>query len=87
MAKVEVYRRDMCGFCAAVERLFQTKGVEYISHDIWKEPDLKTQMMKRAGGKTSVPQVFIDGEHIGGCDDTMALEQKGALNVMLGIEG
>ena len=84
MAKVEVYRRDFCGFCAAVERLLKQKGVDYTAYDIWQEPAKKDEMVKRAGGKTSVPQVFIDGEHIGGCDDTMALEQKGALDALLG---
>ena len=84
MTDVVIYTRQLCGFCTAAKRLLDKKGVAYTEHDATFEPALKQEMMRKSGRNT-FPQIFIGGEHVGGCDDLMALERKGALNVMLGV--
>ena len=80
---IEIYRRDLCGFCSAAERLLQSKNLPVTTIDIWKETDRKAEMVQRTGGRTSVPQIFIDGQHIGGCDDLFDAEQSGRLDGLL----
>ena len=85
MARVEIYTGMMCGYCAAAKRLLQQKGIDFEETDVTMSPDKRSQMMARAGGRRSVPQIFIDGEHIGGCDDLYALDQAGELDGKLGL--
>ena len=85
MAKVEMYATMWCPFCARARALLEKKGVRYIEIDIDDEPGRPDAMIRRAGGRTSVPQIFIDGEHIGGSDEMAALDRKGLLDAKLGI--
>jgi glutaredoxin 3 len=85
MAKVEIYTTMWCPYCSRARALLQKKGVEFAEFDIADEPRRRDEMIRRAGGRTSVPQIFIDGEHIGGCDDMVALDRAGRLDPKLGI--
>jgi glutaredoxin 3 len=73
----------LCGFCHAAKRLLDTKGVAYEEFDVLMQPALKQEMLKRAEGRSTVPQIFIDGAGIGGCDDLHALEASGRLDALL----
>lgn len=84
MAQVEIYSTLFCPYCARAKSLLGRKGVEYVNIDVMEEPARRDEMVSRAGGRTSVPQIFIDGEHIGGSDDLHALERAGALDAKLG---
>lgn len=83
MPKVEVYASQFCGYCARAKRLLSQKGVEYIEYDVIEEPAKREEMVARAGGRMTVPQIFIDGRHIGGCDDLYALDDTGRLDPLL----
>jgi glutaredoxin 3 len=83
MAKVEVYSSFLCGYCARAKSLLESKGVAYDDLDVFTDPGKRQEMIERAGGRTSVPQIFIGGRHIGGCDDLYALERQGALDSLL----
>jgi glutaredoxin 3 len=83
MARVEIYTKMFCGFCAAAKRLLTEKGVEYEEYDITMGGEKRAEMLQRADGRSSVPQIFIDGTHVGGCDDLHALEETGKLDPML----
>ena len=85
MATIEVYARPMCGFCAQAKRLLDQKGQAYAEYDIWAEAGRQEEMIQRAKGGRTVPQIFIDGAHIGGCDDLMMLERSGKLDALLGL--
>lgn len=85
MAKVEIYTGMMCGYCSAAKRLLKQKGVDFEETDVSFSSGKRNEMMARANGKHSVPQIFIDDAHIGGCDDLYALESAGKLDAMLGI--
>jgi glutaredoxin 3 len=87
MAEIEVYSGFMCGYCFAAKRLLKRKGVEFTEINVSVRPGRRMEMMERAGGRHSVPQIFIDGRHIGGCDDLMALDAAGKLDPLLGIGG
>ncbi|OSQ38295.1 glutaredoxin 3 [Thalassospira mesophila] len=83
MAKIEVYATDWCPYCKRARKLLDEKNADYDVIDVMMEPRRKREMMDRAGGKTSVPQIFINDQHIGGCDELMALNAKGGLDKML----
>ncbi|MEA2755931.1 MAG: glutaredoxin 3 [Aliidongia sp.] len=80
MARIEVYSSIFCPYCARAQGLLESKGVAFETIDVLAQPDRRPEMVERAGGRTSVPQIFIDGEHIGGCDDLYALDQAGGLD-------
>ena len=82
-AKVEIYTWSSCPFCIRAKALLDKKGVEYTEHCIDGDEDARDEMRTRANGKSSVPQIFIDDRHIGGCDDIHALERKGELEALL----
>lgn len=84
MAKVEIYSTMWCGYCARARALLQKKGVAFDDIDIEVDTSKRDEMVKRAGGRTSVPQIFIDGVHIGGSDDLVALDRAGKLDPLLG---
>jgi glutaredoxin 3 len=84
MAEVEVYTTMFCPYCARARRLLERKGVPYIEIDIIEEPGRRDEMIRRAGGRTTVPQIFINGEHIGGSDELVALDRAGSLDAKLG---
>ena len=81
MAKVEIYYWTTCPFCTKALGLLDRKGVKYIGHDITGKD--RAEMVARTGGKKSVPQIFIDDKHIGGCDDLHALDANGKLDAMI----
>ena len=83
MAKVEIYTAMMCGYCARAIRLLESKKISYEEIDVSLSADLRATMRSRAGGKTSVPQIFIDGDHVGGCSELYALENAGHLDKLL----
>ena len=83
MAKVEIYTSIMCPYCSHAVRLLQSKNVNFEQIDVSMSSSLRQSMRVRAGGHTSVPQIFIDNEHIGGCNDLMALEFAGRLDALI----
>mgnify|MGYP006427789047 FL=1 len=85
MAKIEIYTGMMCGYCSAAKRLLKKKGVDFDETDVSFSSGKRGEMMARANGQHSVPQIFIDDAHIGGCDDLYALESAGKLDAMIGI--
>jgi glutaredoxin 3 len=85
MAQVEMYTTMWCPYCARARALFEKKGVAYTEIDLMEEPGRRPEMVKRAGGRSTVPQIFIDGEHIGGSDELVALDRSGELDPRLGI--
>jgi glutaredoxin 3 len=83
MARVEIYSKSTCGFCYRAKALLDAKDVEYEEYELtWGSP-LREEMIQRANGRTTVPQIFIDGKHVGGCDDLFALEREGRLDQYL----
>jgi glutaredoxin 3 len=84
MDKVEMYTTNWCPYCARARTLLRRKGVSFLDIDIDEDPRRREEMIRRAGGLTSVPQIFIDGEHIGGSDQLAALDNAGELDARLG---
>ncbi|WP_136636128.1 glutaredoxin 3 [Pseudooceanicola onchidii] len=82
MKPVVIYTTPICGFCHAAKRLLDGKGVAYEEIDVMRDSEKKQEMMQKAGRHT-VPQIFIDGAHVGGCDDLYELERAGKLDPML----
>lgn len=83
MANVEIYTTPMCPYCWRAKRLLDNKEVSYTEINLWSESGRRAEMVERADGRTSVPQIFIDGEAIGGSDELVALEQAGKLDALL----
>lgn len=83
MAKVEIYTSPFCGYCHRAKRLLQERGAQYDEIDVMADTSRRAEMMQRAHGRRTVPQIFIDGQHIGGCDDLMALDRDGKLAPLL----
>lgn len=83
MADVTIYTRMMCGYCSAAKRLLDSKGVAYTEHDASFSPELRQEMIGRANGRSTFPQIFIGDRHVGGCDDLHALEREGKLDALL----
>lgn len=83
MPKVEVYTTPICPYCWRAKRLLDSKKVDYTEINLWTEKARRQEMVERAEGRTSVPQIFIDGKGIGGSDDLAALEQAGKLDALL----
>jgi glutaredoxin 3 len=84
MAEVELYTTMFCPYCIRARSLLERKGVTFTDIDIAEEPGRRNEMIRRAGGRTSVPQIFINGEHIGGSDELVALDLAGKLDTKLG---
>ncbi|WP_298259725.1 glutaredoxin 3 [uncultured Litoreibacter sp.] len=83
MAKIELYTKSTCGYCHAAKRLLAQKGVSYEETDVERDSGAKATMIQRSNGGRTVPQIFIDGKHIGGFDDLNALDRRGKLNALL----
>ena len=83
MAAIEIYTTPICGFCAQAKRLLDQKGASYTEIDVMMNPGKRGEMTSRANGGRTVPQIFIDGKHVGGCDDLYALERAGRLDPLL----
>jgi glutaredoxin 3 len=83
VAKVEIYTKAFCPYCSRAVQLLGAKGVNFEEYDVTMGGPKRAEMLDRAPGRTTVPQIFIDGQHIGGCDDLMALDRQGKLDPLL----
>ena len=83
MSKVTIYTRFLCPYCSRAVSLLKKKGVDFEEIDAGMNADKKREMIQRSNGGRTFPQIFIGEEHIGGCDDMMALERQGVLDAML----
>lgn len=83
MKPVEIYTSPLCGFCHAAKRLLKSKNVEFTEVDVLMHPSRKAEMIQRANGGRTVPQIFIGETHVGGCDELHALEREGKLDALL----
>lgn len=83
MASVVIYTKSWCPYCSAAKDLLQRKGVAFQEIEITGRSDLRDEMIERAAGRTTVPQIFINGQHVGGCDDLHELEDAGKLDALL----
>ncbi|WNO52663.1 glutaredoxin 3 [Stakelama saccharophila] len=83
MAKIEIYTKAFCPFCIRAKRLLDGKGADYAEYDITLGGRERDEMIQRAGGRSTVPQIFIDGRHIGGSDELAALDREGGLDPLL----
>ena len=83
MAKIEIYTKMWCPYCTRAKRLFEEKGVDFAEYDITMGGPQRVEMLERANGQSTVPQIFIDDRHIGGSDDLAALERAGKLDPLL----
>lgn len=83
MATIEIYTQDWCGYCARAKALFDKKGVAYREIEAPHGSAARVEARERSGGRATMPQIFIDGQHIGGCDELMALERAGGLDKLI----
>jgi glutaredoxin 3 len=83
MAKVMIYTTPICPYCQMAKQLLARKGVSFEEIDVMGKPALRAQMQAKAGGRNTVPQIWIGERHVGGCDDLYALDAKGALDPLL----
>ena len=83
MAEVVIYTKNFCPYCRDAKELLQKKGLSFTEYDLMNEPQRRNEMIAKAGGRTTVPQVFINGQHLGGCDDIYALERQGKLDAII----
>ena len=83
MATVEIYTTPMCPYCHRAKRLLANKGVAFVEIDLWQEPARREEIIDRAQGRRTVPQIFVDGRGLGGSDDLYALDRAGGLDPLL----
>jgi glutaredoxin 3 len=83
MPRVEIYTKAFCGYCVRAKRLLADKGVDFEEYDVTMDSPRRAEMIQRAHGRSTVPQIFIDGRHVGGCSDLVELERDGRLDPLL----
>jgi len=83
---VEIYTKVFCGFCSRALHLLKSKGVEFREYGVDGGGPRREEMIERSGGRTTVPQIFIGGRHVGGCNDLVALDREGRLDELLRVE-
>ncbi len=83
MGKVEIYTKGHCPYCHRAKALLEQKGVTYTEFKVDVQPELRPEMITRANGSSTVPQIFIGAQHVGGCDDLFALESQNKLDTLL----
>jgi len=83
MPQVEIYTKLFCPYCSRAKKLLSDKGVDFEEYEISMGGEKRQEMIQRANGRTTVPQIFIDGRHVGGSDDLAALEREGKLDPLL----
>jgi glutaredoxin 3 len=83
MASVVIYTREFCGYCARAKALLEKKGVDFVEHNATYSPDMRQEMIGKSNGRSTFPQIFINEEHVGGCDELHALDRAGRLDPML----
>ena len=86
MPQIEIYTSPLCGYCHAAKRLLNDKGASFAEIDVAGDPAKRQEMMARANGRHTVPQIFIGEQHIGGYDDMAALDRNGKLDPLLAAE-
>jgi glutaredoxin 3 len=84
MARVEIYTTPLCPYCWRAKSLLKAKGATFVEVDLWQHPERRAEMIERAGGRTTVPQIFVDGRSLGGCDELAALDSRDELEALLG---
>jgi|SRR5579883_1400985 glutaredoxin 3 len=87
MPSIEVYTTPYCPYCSAAKELLHRKGAEFVEINVAGNRDLRARMVERAGGRMTVPQIFIGETHVGGCDDLYALDEAGGLDPLLARNG
>jgi glutaredoxin 3 len=85
VVRVEIYVKTTCPYCYRAQRLLESKGVQYETYVLDFGGPLREEMIQRATGRTTVPQIFIEGRHVGGCDDLYALDRAGKLEPLLAV--
>jgi len=80
MAKIEVYSGDYCPYCMRAKALLKQRELEFVEYNVQNEPEKRIEMAERAPGVRTIPQIFINDRHVGGCDELYALDKKGELN-------
>ena len=83
MPSVTIYTKGWCPYCSAAKKLLDDKGVDFTEIDIEKKPEARAEMIQKAKGRSTVPQIFIGEKHVGGCDDLYALDDRGQLESLL----
>ena len=83
MQPVEIYTTPFCGYCQMAKRLLTRKGVSFAEIDVSGDPEMRQRMVQRAGGRRTVPQIFVGDTHVGGCDDLYDLDSDGRLDPLL----
>jgi glutaredoxin 3 len=83
MPSITIYTKSWCPYCSAAKKLLEEKGAAFTEIDIEAKPEKRSDMIQKAGGRSSVPQIFIGDRHVGGCDDLYALDDKGQLEALL----
>lgn len=83
MPDITIYTKSWCPYCAAAKKLLEEKGAAFTEIDIEAKPERRAEMIQKAAGRSTVPQIFIDGRHVGGCDDLYALDDRGQLEPLL----
>ncbi len=80
MITIEVYSGNFCPYCIRAKILLKKKGLEFVEYNVQAEPERRDEMLRRSGGARTVPQIFINNRHVGGCDDLYALERRKELD-------
>ncbi len=83
MPEIEIYTTKVCPYCVKAKRLLDAKDVDYVERDVTGDDAAREALLVRSGGQRTVPQIFINGQHIGGCDNLYALEEEGKLDGLL----
>ncbi|MDB5420093.1 MAG: glutaredoxin 3 [Brevundimonas sp.] len=83
MAEIVIYTKPGCPYCASAMSLLDRKGAEFTEIVASNDPEKKQEMIQKSGGRATFPQIFIGGNHVGGCDDIQALERRGELDALL----
>jgi glutaredoxin 3 len=83
MSRIDIYTRQFCGYCSMAKNLLKEKGVDFFEFDATFSPEIRRQMIEKANGATTFPQIFIEGRHLGGCTELLALERQGKLDALL----
>lgn len=83
MAEIEIYTKMMCPYCSRAKALFKSKGAAFKDIPAYVDSKIRAEMRQRSHGANTFPQIFIDGKHIGGCDELYALDKKGGLDPLL----
>jgi glutaredoxin 3 len=85
VAIVEIYTKTLCGYCWRAREIFDSKGIEFAEYVIDGGGPKREEMIQRANGRSTIPQIFIDGRHVGGCTELLALDRDGGLTELVGV--